>query len=143
DPLSDEHRPSCEGCSLCVDRCPVGAFAETVSVDIAGREQTFRRIDRRRCDWAKRYSLIAESGTAHLGWDLTIEPPEQITPDALADALRQLPGIERHRPCNAELCVLACPHTGGGRNSKWLTRRRRSRSGQRSEGCFSAWPWWL
>lgn len=118
DPLSDEHRPACEGCSLCVDRCPVGAFSETVSVDIAGREQTFRRIDRRRCDWAKRYSLIAESGTAHLGWDLTIEPPEQITPDALADALRQLPGIERHRPCNAELCVLACPHTGGGRNTK-------------------------
>ncbi|MGC9455542.1 MAG: hypothetical protein ACP5HU_11865 [Phycisphaerae bacterium] len=110
-PLCDEHRPACEDCSLCVDRCPVGAFAETVSVDIAGRRETFRRIDRRRCDWAKRYSLVAESGTACLGWDLTIEPPEQITPEDLADALRQLPGIERHRPCNAELCVLACPYT--------------------------------
>lgn len=109
-PLADDHRPPCEGCTTCTDACPVKAFVGPVTVAIDGVDETFERIDRRRCDWAKRYSLVAREGTELLGWDLDLEPPPRIGADDLAAALRELPGIERHRPCNHETCVLACPH---------------------------------
>ncbi|HPK37520.1 MAG TPA: hypothetical protein PLH01_04500 [Kiritimatiellia bacterium] len=37
--------------------------------------------------------------------------PETITPEALAEGLRQQPPIPKYRPCNFEVCAMACPYT--------------------------------
>lgn len=109
--LSDEARPRCAGCTRCQDACLVNAPRPAITVSVASQPQTFHPINRSRCDWAKRFSLVAEEGTALLGWKLDLRPSTTVTPEELTQALKQLPGIERHRPCNAERCLLACPYT--------------------------------
>ena len=37
---------------------------------------------------------------------------QKIDAEALAEGLRQQPPIPKHRPCNFETCVLACPTAG-------------------------------
>jgi epoxyqueuosine reductase QueG len=101
----------CAECQRCVEACPVKAFGGLMTVPIDSMEERFLVIDRARCEWSKRYSLVAEEGNVYMGWTLTQTPPETITPEALGDALRMVPPIEKSRPCNLELCVLACPYT--------------------------------
>lgn len=110
-PADDAVRPDCEGCSRCLEVCPVGAFREPVTVAVGSATETFHPIERVRCDWSKRHGLVAEEGPGLLGWQLDVRPPEDVTAEALEEALRKLPAIERARPCAFEACVLACPHT--------------------------------
>ena len=77
---------------------------------LGGVPQRFRKFDVNRCNWAKRYSLVGSEGNQYTGWHLDLAYPEQLNEETLADALRQLPHIEKIRPCNFEQCVLACPH---------------------------------
>lgn len=100
---------SCEGCSRCVDACRTCAFTDEVSLDLGGVTETFHLLDRDRCDWAKRYSLVGEEGVNFVGWEMNVDVPDKIDADALDTALRQQPAIPKHRPCNFEACVLACP----------------------------------
>jgi hypothetical protein len=96
-------------CRRCLDACRADAFgAEPVSVAVDGVTERFHKVDRLRCDWAKRYSLVAEAGTGYLGWDVDIAPPDPMTPEALAEALKRQPPIAKYRPCNVERCLLAC-----------------------------------
>jgi len=104
-----------DACATCGDRCVAAcatqAFGEEVSVEVSGVRDTFLKIKTVRCDWAKRYSLIAEEGCGFVGWKLNLPPPETITADTLDAALRQQPPIPKYRPCNFEACAMACPHT--------------------------------
>ena len=87
------------------------AFLGDVRLDQEGVADTFRLIDPPRCDWAKRFSLIAAEGTAYTGWNLTVPAPTEITAENLAEGLKRHPHIEKGRPCNFDACVLACPYT--------------------------------
>lgn len=104
-----------ETCAACGERCVAAcasrAFGETMTVEAEGVRDTFRTIQTVRCDWAKRYSLIADEGCGFVGWSLNLPPPETITPEALAEGLRQQPPIPKYRPCNFEVCAMACPYT--------------------------------
>lgn len=110
-PLAGWRPERCNGCSRCLKSCLTSAFGDDVQLELDGVSDTFRLIDPARCDWAKRFSLIAAEGTAFTGWDLTVPVPERITARALAEGLGQQPPIEKRRPCNFEACVMACPYT--------------------------------
>ena len=110
-PLADWQPAQCASCDRCVARCMTAAFGDDVRLEQEGVADTFRLIDSARCDWAKRFSLIAAEGTAFTGWNLNVPAPETITAEALADGLRRQPPIEKRRPCDFDACVLACPYT--------------------------------
>ena len=78
-------------------------------------EYAFRKIDINRCNWAKRYSLIATEGNQYTGWDLNESYPEGADLVELRikldESLRKVPQIEKIRPCNFEQCLLECPHS--------------------------------
>ena len=106
-------RSRCDsGCLRCVDSCTVAAHRQPVEVQIDGQAISFHPVEQARCDWAKRFALVADEGFKFLGSTLDAKPPETITPDALADALRQSDPILKERPSVAEPCVLACPYAG-------------------------------
>jgi ferredoxin len=101
---------ACRGCTRCVAACRTEAFdEEPVAVSVGPVTEQFRPIRRARCDWAKLHSLVAEEGNQYLGWDLDVPAPEEVTAENLAEAIRRQPAIPRYRPCNFELCLLACP----------------------------------
>ena len=104
-----------EKCAVCGDRCVAAcatkAFGGEVTVEASGVRDTFLKIKALRCDWAKRYSLIADEGCGFVGWKLNLPPPEKITVETLDAALRQQPPIPKYRPCNFEACSMACPYT--------------------------------
>lgn len=100
---------ACEGCTRCLDACRMCAHTEEATVEIAGTQERFYLLDRDRCDWAKRYSLVGEEGTKFVGWEMDVEIPETIDGATLEAALMQTPAIPKHRPCNFEVCMLACP----------------------------------
>ena len=102
---------SCAKCTSCISSCPTKAFGAEISIKIDGVVEKVMKIDQTKCDWAKRYSLVAGEGNQYLGWKLDIPVPDKITPDKLDAALRQQPPIPKYRPCNFENCVMACPHT--------------------------------
>ncbi len=102
---------ACADCRLCLDACHTCAFTGEATVAVEGVPQTFHLIERNRCDWAKRYSLVGEEGVNFLGWNLSLPAPEKIDAETLAAGLRQIPTIPKYRPCNFEACVLACPMT--------------------------------
>jgi epoxyqueuosine reductase QueG len=117
---------ACAACGeRCVAACATQAFGGEVAVEAEGVRDTFRKVKTVRCDWAKRYSLIADEGCGFVGWKLNLPPPVTITAETLAAALRQQPPIPKYRPCNFEACSLACPYT------------RSQESGVRSQRCSS------
>ncbi len=101
----------CTGCAQpCISSCPSQAISrKTLTLTCEGREYSFNRIDARRCDWVKRYTLMGESGFKYLGSKLDVPAPAEITAKALADALRQHDPIKKYRPVVAEPCVINCP----------------------------------
>jgi ferredoxin len=105
---------ACAGCEQCVAACRTDAFdAEPVRVAVGPVTEEFHPVRRARCDWAKLHSLIADEGNKFLGWDLNVPVPDEVTAENLAAAVRRQPPIPRFRPCNMELCVLACPLARG------------------------------
>ncbi len=106
-------------CAACGDRCVAAcatrAFGGEVTVEAEGVRDAFLKIKTLRCDWAKRYSLIADEGCGFVGWNLNVPPPENITAEKLDAALRLQPPIPKYRPCNFEACSMACPYTRSGR----------------------------
>jgi len=102
----------CAACGgRCVAACATQAFGCEVTVEAEGVRDAFLKIKTLRCDWAKRYSLIADEGCGFVGWKLNLPPPKTITADSLDTALRQQPPIPKYRPCNFEACSMACPYT--------------------------------
>jgi len=107
----DQDRMRCATCSRpCITSCPAQAFAaDRISLTCEGHTYSFNRIDGRRCDWVKRYALQGDGGFKYLGSRVDLPAPAEITPDALASALRQHDPIKKYRPVAAEPCVLNCP----------------------------------
>lgn len=94
----------------CIAACPSQAFTETrVELTCEGQTYGFQRIDGKRCDWVKRYSLMGAGGFQFLGSPVNIAPKNTITPTTLSDALRHHDPIKKYRPVIAEPCVLQCP----------------------------------
>jgi hypothetical protein len=62
-----------------------------------------------RCDWAKRYALVAEEGISLMGSMTDVEPPEgEITAEDIAEGLRKRDPVQRHLDCILEPCLKAC-----------------------------------
>jgi len=112
-PMLDSFRAErCDTCGeRCVAACATGAFGREVAVESGNVCDVLLSVSTKRCDWAKRYSLIADEGCGFVGWKLNLTPPETITAETLDAALRQQPPIPKYRPCNFEACAMACPYT--------------------------------
>ncbi len=106
----------CDSCpGSCLSACKTAAFGELKDFSIDGIPMPFHKIDINRCNWAKRYSLVASEGNQYTGWHLDEAYPEGADLPALTvkldESLRKVPQIEKIRPCNFEQCLLACPHS--------------------------------
>jgi len=106
--------PLCDRCLLCAKACPVGALSEEekVTVQIGDRTFEYGRLERSRCDWAKRYGLVAEEGPKYMGSETNIGPPEDITEEAIAAAMERRDAVQGHWTCILEHCIRVCmpPH---------------------------------
>lgn len=102
-------RATCADCTVCREVCPSQAHAGNVTVTLEGQALTFQRLDQKRCDWVSRYALMGGDGFAFLGGRSNVAPPAEITPEALADGLRQLDVVQHHHRCGVESCVVKCP----------------------------------
>ena len=102
--------PLCEKCGDCVSACPVGALAKDKShrITVGGRSFTWARLDRPRCDWAKRYGLVGDEGPRYMGSQTDIMPPQEVMLEALCAACRKLDPIQRYHFCILERCLKAC-----------------------------------
>jgi epoxyqueuosine reductase QueG len=105
----------CRQCGgLCVSACPSAAITEqSVELTCEGQRYTFRKTAPKRCDWARRYAILGDSGFKYLGSPLDIPCPADPTADELAAAMRQHDPIKMHRPVAAEPCIIKCPLAAG------------------------------
>jgi epoxyqueuosine reductase QueG len=107
---------ACLRCGRCLGCCPARAIREEQKVAIRadGVECTYIPIDSVRCDWSSKYALCAADGIKYVGSLTNVLPPELITCEALADALRQTDPISKHRQYTVEGCIVECPLANGG-----------------------------
>lgn len=102
-------RQACGDCDVCLQACPSQAYGDPLTISLEGQTLSFHRLDQKRCDWVARYTLMGGDGFANLGGATEISPPEEITVEALAAALRQFDTIQGHHKCGVESCVVGCP----------------------------------
>jgi epoxyqueuosine reductase QueG len=101
---------ACKQCDEpCIRTCATKAFAETVTFSVDQITESFYRLDTKRCDWAKRYCLVASEGCGYTGWTLDLPVPAAVTEEEVAQGVAQQPPIPKYRPCNFEACAMACP----------------------------------
>lgn len=102
----------CQGCDRpCTAACPVQAIPsnDSTEVTVRGTAERFARLDGLRCDWAKKYGLVADEGPGLMGQTTDIAPPdEQITTEHIAAALAQKDPVQKHFTCVVERCLQAC-----------------------------------
>ena len=106
----------CANCTKsCISACKTAAFGDLKPFVLDGVGMPFHKIDINRCNWAKRYSLVATEGNQYTGWQLDEPYPEgadlKTLREKLDESLRKVPQIEKIRPCNFEQCVLGCPYS--------------------------------
>jgi hypothetical protein len=92
-----------------VDACPPQAYADEVELLLDGQPIRFMRLDQKRCDWCARHALMGGDGFKQMGVDQDIHPPDEITPEALAEAFNQFDTVQGHHRCGVESCVVTCP----------------------------------
>lgn len=101
---------ACQQCDeRCVRTCSTHAFLERIAFSVDQITESFYRVDTKRCDWAKRYCLVASEGCGYTGWTLDLPTPAVISEKELAEGVAQQPPIPKYRPCNFEACAMACP----------------------------------
>jgi len=105
---------ACAECGSCLTACPVGALRKEniTELTLAGEKVTYLPVDAVRCDWATKYSLVAEEGNTFTGNYTDVPCPENVTAEALADALRQQDHVLKFRPVTGERCIVTCPLRG-------------------------------
>jgi len=98
----------CEGCEApCLAGCPVCALSAEEQ-ECAG-DQCWSKRDLLRCDWAKRYALVAEEGIKWMGSTTDVPLPEgEITAEAISEAMAKRDPVQRHLDCILEPCLKAC-----------------------------------
>jgi hypothetical protein len=78
-------------------------------LNMRDKKVTYLPVDANRCDWATRFSLVAEEGNMYTGNFTDIPCPETVTAEILEDALRQQDPVFKFRPVTGEKCIVACP----------------------------------
>ena len=109
-PLCTEAAP-CVGCAMpCVDACPTGALGkDSVKVELDGQTMSLGTLDWLRCDWAKKYGLVAAEGPKYMGSLTDIAPPEgAITAKEIVKNYAELDPVQKHWMCIVEPCLRAC-----------------------------------
>lgn len=105
--------PLCKRCFKCVDSCPVKAIAksESFSIRVDGKIFEWGKLDRLRCDWAKRYGLVGEEGPKYIGAYNNFTPPETITPEKLCETIMKADRLQRPGGylTIVEKCFTTCP----------------------------------
>ncbi len=98
----------CEGCPApCIPACPVCALSAEEQ-ECAG-DQCWAKRDLLRCDWAKRYALVAEEGIKWMGSTTDVPLPDgEITAEAISEAMAKRDPVQRHLDCILEPCLKAC-----------------------------------
>ncbi len=101
----------CKDCERCLTVCPTGALKKDAIVEltIGDKKITYLPPDRNRCDWATKFSLVAEEGNMFTGNFTDIPCPETITKEYLEDSLRQMDPVFKARPVTGEKCIVNCP----------------------------------
>ena len=102
---------ACADCERCLKVCPTGALKKErlTQLTIAGKQVTYLPVDAHRCDWATKFALIPEEGNIYVGNNTHVPCPDQVTAQALADALRQHDPVFKFRPVTGEKCIVNCP----------------------------------
>jgi ferredoxin len=105
--------PLCTECGVCVQACPARAIDPENRVTFTVEDKTFRvgALDPLRCDWAKRYGLLAEEGPKSMGSNVDFPVPDRITPEATCQAIREQDMMQRAPSYTAiiERCYTECP----------------------------------
>jgi epoxyqueuosine reductase QueG len=108
--------PLCRDCDRCVAACPVQAIGNCTGpksiLTLDGKAFTLASFRHNHCDWAKRYSLVGDEGPKYTTSQTNVMPPEEITAENLAEALKQTDEIQKDYFLVMEPCFIACP---GGR----------------------------
>ena len=102
---------ACADCERCLNVCPTGALKKErlTQITVNGKSITYLPSDANRCDWASKFALIPEEGNIYVGNNTHVPCPENITAEALADALRQHDPVFKFRPVTGEKCIVNCP----------------------------------
>ncbi len=108
----EEASDLCRDCEeICVTSCPSQAFnGRDITIECEDRTYSYRHVDRTRCDWSKRDTITGDSGFKYLGSPLDVKPPEEVTADSIAEAVKGHDPIKKFRPVVAEPCVINCPY---------------------------------
>lgn len=101
----------CDGCDACVKACPAKALnaGKAVRIELCGKNYKWIPTDGLACDWSKKYALCGEEGHKYTGSNTNVAPPEKITEEALADAMKNADRILSYRPTTVHRCVIECP----------------------------------
>ncbi|MDD2708960.1 MAG: hypothetical protein PHV34_13320 [Verrucomicrobiae bacterium] len=108
DPLY-QGNPLCKKCHQCVASCPVRALTkEKIQITLEGRTFEYGACERLRCDWSKRYALVGKEGPAFIGSQTNVMPPDNITKEAVCEALKQMDPLQKACMVIVEQCATAC-----------------------------------
>ncbi len=101
----------CAHCDVCHEKCPMKPFEGTyLKVHLDNKTIKIPKLERRRCDWAKRYSLCPDEGPALIGNKTDVKAPEsKITIDDIAAACEKKDPVMVVRTCIIENCMRHCP----------------------------------
>ncbi len=104
---------ACRGCEKCLNACPTCALQKDrlTQLVLAGKKVPYLPVDAHRCDWATKFSLVAEEGNMYTGNFTDIPCPETVTAENLAEALRTQDPVFKFRPVTGEKCIVNCPLT--------------------------------
>lgn len=110
--------PLCNQCFQCINICPVHAISkdDKINIKIEGKNFSYGKCDRQRCDWSKRYALVAEEGSMYMGSLVDIKPPLKITKENFGKALKQVDPLQKVHRCIAEKCLAFCQNTLSNRS---------------------------
>ena len=105
---------ACSGCEKCLTACPTCALKKEALTELtlAGKKVSYLPVDANRCDWATKFSLVREEGNMYTGNDTDVPCPDDVTAQALADALRKMDPVLKFRPVTGEKCIISCPLQG-------------------------------
>jgi epoxyqueuosine reductase QueG len=105
----------CIECDKCIQACPTEALDihRSVELNIEGKKIEFMKVDRLKCDWAKRYGLVQDEGTWVIGMETNVHPSENPDEKEFGSALEQLDPLQRGYVIVGERCIFDCPYSKG------------------------------